>query len=136
MKKNTKWLVLVCSLCVLFSFPMNGFMLVQGAPIAPREAPHVVSTTAQHGVPSASLEWEANQLVDDGETCRFTGRSPVPFTSLVVGWLVDDHTAAPTASGAPAQPDICHRSPYRQQQHSSLATLVSPSLIDDFRAYH
>lgn len=74
---------------------MNGFMLVQGAPIAPREAPHVVSTTAQYGVPSASLEWEANQLVDDGETYRFTGRSPVPFTGLVVGWLVDDHTADP-----------------------------------------
>lgn len=94
MKKNAKWFTfLVCSLCVLLSFPMNGFRLVQGSP--PREAPHVVSKTVQYGVPSASFEWEASQLVEVGETFGFTGTSPVPFTGLVVGWLVDDHTADP-----------------------------------------
>ncbi|MBT9141521.1 MAG: hypothetical protein DDT30_02113 [Dehalococcoidia bacterium] len=94
MKKIAKWFVLACA---LFAFTMTGDILTQGASIPPVGEPHVISTTALHGVPSASLEWGADQLFEDKGIYSFTGRSPVPFTGLSVGWLVIGHDADPTS---------------------------------------
>lgn len=57
--------------------------------------PQIFIKTAQWGVPSALLEWEATQLLKEEGIFSFRGPSPVPFTMLSVGWLATDHDADP-----------------------------------------
>jgi len=80
-----KWLFFTCALCV-FSI---GATSIQGAPISPDA--QVFIKTAQWGVPAAVIEWAENQLLEDEGIYSFTGRSPVPFTGLSVGWLATDN---------------------------------------------
>ncbi|MBS3943377.1 MAG: N-acetylmuramoyl-L-alanine amidase [Dethiobacter sp.] len=91
----SKWLVLACALCVLSVLSMTGATLAQSTvTTSPGAEPRVISKTLEHGVPSAFLEWEEHQLFAVKGAYSFTGRSPVPFTGLSVGWL----------AGGPAEP--------------------------------
>ena len=75
---KNKWLFFFCVLCI---FSIGA--IVKSAPIFPDA--QVVIKTAQWGIPSAVLEWEAKQLFEEEGIYSFTGRSPVPFTGLSVG---------------------------------------------------
>ena len=90
-----KWLVLVCALSMLFMFSMSCVMLVQSAGISSSVVPNVITKTTQFGVPAAFLECDAHQLIKAGGIYSFTGKSPISFTGLSVGWSVNDPTADP-----------------------------------------
>ena len=80
---------------MLFMFSMSCVMLVQSAGISSSDVPNVITKTTQFGVPAAFLEWDAHQLIKVGGIYSFTGKSPISFTGLSVGWSVNDPTADP-----------------------------------------
>jgi len=53
----------------------------------PQGEPHVVITTLETGIPSVRIEWGQDQLRGVRDLLRAMGVSPIPFTSLAVGWL-------------------------------------------------
>jgi len=90
----SKWLVLVCALCVWSALSLSGGTLTQSASDLPDSAPRVTIKTVQDGIPSAVLYWDAFQLSknDEFETKReahshdLRGKSPVPFNTMFVSW--------------------------------------------------
>ena len=92
--KNGRWLVLICALCVLPVLSMSGAAFVRASPL-PGGEPRVICASLKHGAPAADLEWDTHLLFAVDGAYSFTGRSPLPFTGLSVGWLVSDKSADP-----------------------------------------
>jgi len=57
--------------------------------------PRYTSKTAQWNTPSSLIEWAAHQMREDGGIYRFTSKNPQSFTSLSVGWLVNEINTSP-----------------------------------------